>query len=1006
MVQAQAPMPQQRMIPPQFPQGRSASPVPTPPSKAMAPSSMSPGSPSMCACRFQAPCLPMPEAFVPDSSLQQGMQMSPCRAQRMPAAPAPMPAPVPAPQCQVSWQPWEPPEEQVQSISASTRTIVPAVPPNTSPYVGAPQVLQPTPLPQPEACQVHIPAIPAVPAEGHLLGPAIRLPGGGDMDWQPPPSDPEVVYTSMHVLSQQVEKEKEEGNQQDILEHCRDTAKLVKQLASVLKGLEADVESLRRENHSLRKTVLAAVPQRFEEELPRPEEDEDEVWHPDQGSSIAASSSVPANPHQTRSTPPPSARLATPPVSQPQVAQVPQVPQVAQVAQAVQAVQAAQAAQAAQVLSQPHERMSQLSQGRSTPEPVAEVPPAGLYIGPPVAAKAMPAATSAAPKNRSGSKESAGSSQYSGMEGIDGRLVPAVPVPEIPVVQEEVSGPHMLTAPCETLPAVRPFAPCERQAALSPLVWAVEQAIWLGGESVDHLAGKAHMLDKESFSSASAAVDALNRGLLKLPDDFVVVFSGSSGGYYLLYRQGLCEQAMTLVEEAAPPKSQNTEGQVEPQLEGEPRQTMAVEIIELAEHDQPAKAEELMRQALQIGPVPEAYDSLVMAYERCDNIAKAEEWLWRALQSGIIPREECFGTVVVALCKQGAALKVEDTMAQMMHLRMRPPKEVFDKVIGLFAKQRNPIKVEEWLLNAGQSGWTPHQAAFEAVVKLYAEVDTMKAEEWLRRSQETQYRLPDTCYYPVIMGLLRNGNPQKAEDVLSMMKANEFPIDDVVLQEVIALHAEVGNCLRAENLLETMENPRSNLDDLRLGIIDSALRAGEIEVAERQVLLLADPEISRSKQVAAALSEAGDDSRAKAVLESHCAVSGEAPPDICTALLSVCAALGDLRGAEASAQLLLQSGPLSEAQVALLRQTLGDRAEDLLRAAPPAPPQKAAATSRGVNGTRSSRRMPAQRSQILGKNQKAGSTATSKSGSPKAAPKRTGTSSLSSVGRPMSVSSR
>eukprot|EP00434_Breviolum_minutum_P029232 symbB.v1.2.025854.t1/scaffold2539.1/size76650/2 len=460
------------------------------------------------------------------------------------------------------------------------------------------------------------------------------------------------------------------------------------------------------------------------------------------------------------------------------------------------------------------------------------------------------------------------------------------------------------------------------------------------------------MLDKESFSSASAAVDALNRGLLKLPDDFVVVFSGSSGGYYLLYRQGLCEQAMMLVEEAAPPKSQNTEGQVEPQLEGEPRQTMAVEIIELAEHDQPAKAEELMRQALQIGPVPEAYDSLVMAYERCDNIAKAEEWLWRALQSGIIPREECFGTVVVALCKQGAALKVEDTMAQMMHLRMRPPKEVFDKVIGLFAKQRNPIKVEEWLLNAGQSGWTPHQAAFEAVVKLYAEVDTMKAEEWLRRSQETQYRLPDTCYYPVIMGLLRNGNPQKAEDVLSMMKANEFPIDDVVLQEVIALHAEVGNCLRAENLLETMENPRSNLDDLRLGIIDSALRAGEIEVAERQVLLLADPEISRSKQVAAALSEAGDDSRAKAVLESHCAVSGEAPPDICTALLSVCAALGDLRGAEASAQLLLQSGPLSEAQVALLRQTLGDRAEDLLRAAPPAPPQKAAATSRGVNGTR------------------------------------------------------
>lgn len=260
----------------------------------------------------------------------------------------------------------------------------------------------------------------------------------------------------------------------------------------------------------------------------------------------------------------------------------------------------------------------------------------------------------------------------------------------------------------------------------------------------------------------------------------------------------------------------------------------------------------------------------------------------------------------------------------------------------------------------------------------------MKAEEWLRRSQETQYRLPDTCYYPVIMGLLRSGNPQKAEDVLSMMKANDFPVDDAVLHEVIALHAEVGNCIRAENLMDTLQQPSSNLDDLRLGIIDSAVRAGEIEVAERQVLLLADPEISRTKQVAAVLSEAGDDLRAKAVLENHCAVSGEAPPDICTALLQVCAALGDVRGAE----------------VALIRQTLGDRAEDLLSAAPRAQPQKAAApaTSRGVNGTRSSRRVPAQRSQILNKNQKPGATSpTSKSGSPKATPKRTGTSSISSV---------
>ncbi|CAE7836964.1 unnamed protein product, partial [Symbiodinium microadriaticum] len=120
------------------------------------------------------------------------------------------------------------------------------------------------------------------------------------------------------VLSPQppAEKEREDGSQQDILEHCRDTAKLVKQLASVLKGLEADVESLRRENHSLRKTVLAAVPSgQNHDESSRGGADPD-----DHDVTVVASSMAIAAPHanplQTRATPPPSARLAQPPAQE------------------------------------------------------------------------------------------------------------------------------------------------------------------------------------------------------------------------------------------------------------------------------------------------------------------------------------------------------------------------------------------------------------------------------------------------------------------------------------------------------------------------------------------------------------------------------------------------------------------------------------------------------------------------------------------------------------------
>eukprot|EP00439_Symbiodinium_sp_Y106_P020486 s1747_g2.t1 len=279
--------------------------------------------------------------------------------------------------------------------------------------------------------------------------------------------------------------------------------------------------------------------------------------------------------------------------------------------------------------------------------------------------------------------------------------------------------------------------------------------------------------------------------------------------------------------------------------------------------------------------------------------------------------------------------------------------EVFDKVIGIFAKQRNPMKVEEWLLNAGQSGWTPQQAAFEAVVKLYAEVDAMKAEEWLRRSQETEYRLPDTCYVPVVLGFVRAGNPDKAEDVLAMMKANGYMADEAALQEVINLHAEGGNASRAEHLLEIFGSSSGNLDDLRLGIIDASLRAGDVDVAERQVLSLQDPEAGRTMEVAKLLAARGETPRAKTVLEQQCrAAGGDVPPEVCALLLSVAAALSDAPSVEAAAQMLLQTGPLSELQVATLRDAVGDqRAEVVLRDAAAAAIPAMTAPSKGpING--------------------------------------------------------
>lgn len=56
-------------------------------------------------------------------------------------------------------------------------------------------------------------------------------------------------------LSQFVPENLGDPEQEDILGHCRDTARLVNQLAAALRGLEADVNALRQENKTLRKTL-------------------------------------------------------------------------------------------------------------------------------------------------------------------------------------------------------------------------------------------------------------------------------------------------------------------------------------------------------------------------------------------------------------------------------------------------------------------------------------------------------------------------------------------------------------------------------------------------------------------------------------------------------------------------------------------------------------------------------------------------------------------------------
>jgi len=444
--------------------------------------------------------------------------------------------------------------------------------------------------------------------------------------------------------------------------------------------------------------------------------------------------------------------------------------------------------------------------------------------------------------------------------------------------------------------------------------WDVQQSVWIGKEGdEDRFLGKAQMLvlPKDAmFVSVDQAVDSLNGGVLRCPQDFCIAYSASDRGYFLLHRRGHREQAEELsrlclhngqvpceaqqlaasATEAAqsdcmpvahllgpacmPPHPLQTLPNSSPVLleKTEPpqlaagvacqvpivqapirhalpgqqsltvHQVLPVQQAQLVQQTLPAEqqalpagagvpvvaseatiyagvrdapvepvekalhvggeesavgepqcaawqAEELLWQSLRNGHQPSQadVDAVIQALQEEGESTRAEEWLWYALECGVTPSEESFGSVIVAACHQGATEKVEDAMMQMLHLRMRPSMQMFSVVISMFTQLRDAPKVEEWLLNAGQSGLTPEQWAFEAAVTLYAEKACLKAEEWLMRARQTEYRLPHSCYDAVVQSFTRAGNTTKANEWLSRMGVEQPPVVAAALTPELAM---------------------------------------------------------------------------------------------------------------------------------------------------------------------------------------------------------------------------
>jgi len=265
--------------------------------------------------------------------------------------------------------------------------------------------------------------------------------------------------------SQQTELSKEHSIQSDkggheILEHCRDTQKLVSQMASVLRGLEADMGSLRQENRDLRVSMFVTQQAQHVSHLPQ------------------------MSPQPSPQSSPPLPNLLD-----------------------------SLWQEASQVEPQQQQQQQRAPQLQQADEPV------------PLSARLVQPAAEAAH-----------------CQQLDRPLV---------IEASQLSAPEasILVSPVHERRPPRPATdrPC---GSLADPQWSLDQSFWLGGVCPTQVPGKARVIDRESMASVTLALDGLNRGTLRCPENACIVFSTSNQRYFLLYRLGhktdVCNIALKL----------------------------------------------------------------------------------------------------------------------------------------------------------------------------------------------------------------------------------------------------------------------------------------------------------------------------------------------------------------------------------------------------------------------------------------------------------------------------
>jgi len=617
-------------------------------------------------------------------------------------------------------------------------------------------------------------------------------------------------------------------DQHEILDHCRDTMKIVNQLAAVLKGLEEDVDSLRRENRNLRKSMSQANPvpgggsacggqqppgqsstADAEEKLPVPLPSQRAAavtfsapLPPMQPAPQAAAAKVVAQTQEQsvtlraasprQSTPPPTARLRVAPVLDERkvIAAAGGGAWVA-VAQAEEP-QHATPSRGTGVARQHRHSGSSPRFGLTSPQ--ASCAPRHLPV-------AWSPSGSSLPSDRLAERSPAEESTVTFLSGLHERSMEdesdCSPSPQQAGGAERRQQSTTVAVESPSRPdgqqahAMEQHPGCANVQVCELPQWDVTQSIWMGKEGEeDRFLEKAqlHRLPKDTFVSVCQAVDGLNRGIEKCPEGVCIAYSAPNQGYFLLYRLDQREQAKELLQLSLhsgqlPSGAQQSVASPRTTVAAQPEVMPGGPLLEAAGMPlQPLQTSPKSSPELQAHTAPPQFaeQSMVpMVQPVLEQGLPVQQSL--PVQKAVPAQEDQPVQQTLPLLQQampaGAGLPVLASEAMTdagVHDAPAEPAEESLRVGGEELAegrlQSAASQAEELLRQSLCSGQEPNAASFDAVIQgLQSEEESTRAEEWLWRALESGVAPNEASFAGVVVAACRQEATERVEDTMMQM---------------------------------------------------------------------------------------------------------------------------------------------------------------------------------------------------------------------------------------------